>query len=233
MRVVISSIKLFFFGLWSFLSIVLGAILNLIQIPNGMEWVAKHFWSPVALFVMQTRIKVEGFDKIDPKENYLIMANHNSFIDIPVLFKTLPFYTYFIAKKELRKIPLLGWYIKAYGMIYIDRSDRTKAKQSIAIASSLIQKGKHVIIFPEGTKSKDGNLGPFKKGGFHLAAQAGVPILPIKLHGARNVWPNKQPFNLSRGKIEVVIADPIYPEALENMILDDQIMHIRNIIDNL
>jgi 1-acyl-sn-glycerol-3-phosphate acyltransferase len=233
MRAVISSIKLFFFGLWSFLSIVLGAILNLIQIPNGMEWVAKHFWSPVALFVMQTRIKVEGFDKIDPKENYLIMANHNSFIDIPVLFKTLPFYTYFIAKKELRKIPLLGWYIKAYGMIYIDRSDRTKAKQSIAIASSLIQKGKHVIIFPEGTKSKDGNLGPFKKGGFHLAAQAGVPILPIKLHGARNVWPNKQPFNLSRGKIEVVIADPIYPEALENMILDDQIMHIRNIIDNL
>ena len=233
MRVVISSIKLFFFGLWSFLSIVLGAILNLIQIPNGMEWVAKHFWSPVALFVMQTRITVEGFDKIDPKENYLIMANHNSFIDIPVLFKTLPFYTYFIAKKELRKIPLLGWYIKAYGMIYIDRSDRTKAKQSIAIASSLIQKGKHVIIFPEGTKSKDGNLGPFKKGGFHLAAQAGVPILPIKLHGARNVWPNKQPFNLSRGKIEVVIADPIYPETLENMILDDQIMHIRNIIDNL
>lgn len=89
------------------------------------------------------------------------------------------------------------------------------------------------LFFQKAQKVRMGILDRLKKGGFHLAAQAGVPILPIKLHGARNVWPNKQPFNLSRGKIEVVIADPIYPETLENMILDDQIMHIRNIIDNL
>lgn len=233
MRAILSSIKLLLFGVWSFLAILLGGFLNLIRVPNGMEWVAKYFWSPVALFVMQARVKTEGFDKIDPKENYLIMANHNSFIDIPILFKTLPFYTYFIAKKELRKIPLLGRYIKAYGMIYIDRSDRTKAKQSIARAGELIRDGKHVIIFPEGTKSKDGHLGPFKKGGFHLAAQANVPILPIKLHGARKVWPNKQPFRLGRGKIRVIAADPISPEVLKDMELDNRIAYVRNIIDNL
>lgn len=81
-------------------------------------------------------------------------------------------------------------------MIYIDRSDSKKAQESIAVAASLIEAGKHVIIFPEGTKSKDGKIGPFKKGGFHLAQQANVAILPIKIEGAQFVWPNKKPFSI-------------------------------------
>lgn len=198
-----------------------------------MTWVAKYFWSPVALFVLQGRVKIEGLHHVNPKSNYLVMANHNSFVDIPVLFHSLPFYTYFIAKKELKKIPLLGWYIKAYGMIYIDRSDRIKARKSIAIAAQCIQDGKRIIIFPEGTKSKDGKMGRFKKGGFHLAEQAKVPILPIKLEGARNVWPNKQPFQLRKGKITVKIGAPIEPGDLKNFTLDEQIKKVRSIISNL
>jgi 1-acyl-sn-glycerol-3-phosphate acyltransferase len=179
---------------------------------------------------MQANVQIKGLEHIDPKGNYLIMANHNSFIDIPVLFRSLPFYTYFIAKKELKKIPLLGWYIKAYGMIYIDRSDRVKSRESIAIAAQRIREGKRVIIFPEGTKSKDGKMGPFKKGGFHLAAQAEVPILPIKLEGARNVWPNRQSFKLGKGIIEVKIGAPIQPKDLTNLSLEEKIKQVREII---
>lgn len=230
MRAIFSSIKLLFFGIWSFLAIMFGGILYLFRVRTGMAWIAKYFWSPVVLRLMQARIRVENVERIDPNQSYLIMANHNSFIDIPVLFKTMPFYTYFIAKKELRKIPLLGWYIGAYGMIYIDRSDRIKAQESIAKAGELIAAGKHVIIFPEGTKSKDGKIAPFKKGGFHLAKRAGVPILPLHITGARKIWPNKKPFELGRGTITVKVGEPILPESLADMDVSQQAVFVRDYI---
>ena len=233
MRPVISFIKLAIFGVWSFLAILLGGILYLVRVKSGMAWIAKYFWSPFVIPLIGAKLKIENSNRIDPKQAYLIMANHNSFIDIPILFKSMPFYTYFIAKKEIKKIPLLGWYVGAYGMIYIDRSDRTKAQTSIARAAKLIEEGKHVIIFPEGTKSKDGKLGPFKKGGFHLAEQSNVPILPIKIEGARRVWPNKQPFKLGFGTITVKIGEPISIEELATMEFQTRVLHVRSIIENL
>ncbi len=230
MQAILSILKLFLFGLWSFIVIIIGGLFHLIRIKNGMEWAAKYLWAPVVLPLLFARIKVEGSEHIDTNEKYLIIANHNSFIDIPVLFKTMPFYTYFIAKKELRKIPLLGWYIEAYGMIYIDRSDRIKATESIEEAGKLVSNGKRVIIFPEGTKSKDGKIAPFKKGGFHLTSQAKVPILPIKIEGARKVWPNKKPFNLGYGTITVKIGKPILPDEISHMDIPKQATHVRDII---
>lgn len=230
MKAVFSVLKLFLFGIWSFVAIMLGGLLYIFQVKNGMAWIAKYFWSPVVIPLMQAKLEIQHLDRIDPNANYLIMANHNSFIDIPILFKSLPFYTYFIAKKELKKIPLLGWYIGAYGMIFIDRSDRAKSKESIAEAGKLIANGKRVIIFPEGTKSKDGKIAPFKKGGFHLAEQADVQILPIKIEGARGVWPNKQPLKLGRGKIIVKIGEPVLRKALSGKEIAEQANDLRNIL---
>jgi 1-acyl-sn-glycerol-3-phosphate acyltransferase len=233
MRPIISFIKLAIFGIWSFLAIVFGGLLYLVRIKNGMTWIAKYFWSPFVIPLIGGKLKIENGDRIDPKQSYLIMANHNSFIDIPVLFKAMPFYTYFIAKKEIKKIPLLGWYVGAYGMIYIDRSDSAKAKVSIAHAAKLIEAGKHVIIFPEGTKSKDGKIAAFKKGGFHLAEQSNVPILPIKIEGATQVWPNKQPFKLGFGRITVKVGKPITANELEKMELQTRVEYVRALIENL
>ena len=233
MRAILSFIKLLIFGIWSFIAIMIGGFLYIVRWKDGMAWIAKYFWAPVVLPVIGARVTIEGIEKIDPKQSYLIMGNHNSFIDIPVLFKTMPFYTYFIAKKELRKIPLLGWYIEAYGMIYIDRSDRLKAKESIAHAGKLVSQGKRIIIFPEGTKSKDGKIAPFKKGGFHLAEQAQVPILPLKIEGARKVWPNKQPFKLGFGSIKVIVGDAIWPDDLKEMEIGDRTNYIREMIKKL
>ncbi len=211
---------------------MIGGFAYLIRIKNGMEWMAKRFWAPVVLKILQAKVKIENEERLDPNQSYLIMANHNSFIDFPVLFNKLPFYTYFIAKKELRKIPLLGWYIESYGMIYIDRSDRINSQKSIVAAGKLIASGKRVIIFPEGTKSKDGKIGPFKKGGFHLAKQANVPILPIKIENARNVWPNKKTFQLRRGQITVKIGNPIEQKELENMGILEQTIFVKKIIES-
>lgn len=230
MRAIFSTIKLFIFGLWSFVSIVVGGLLHLFRVKHGMQWVAKYFWPPVVLPLLQSRVTIHGLGHIKTGQSYLIMANHNSFIDIPVLFKSIPFYTYFIAKKELKKIPLLGWYIKASGMIFIDRQDKTKSIESIAQAGKLVENGKSVIIFPEGTKSKDGKIAPFKKGGFHLAEQAGVPILPVKIEGARKVWPNKKPFQLGRGKIEVKIGVPVEAKELEEKTIGERAIYLRELI---
>ena len=198
-----------------------------------MPLIANYFWSPFVLPFLGARVKLIHDERIDRQQSYLIMANHNSFIDIPVLFKTMPFFTYFIVKKELQKIPLLGWFIAVYGMIYVDRSDSSKAKESLAKAAKLIAAGKHVIIFPEGTKSKDGKIAPFKKGGFHLAAAANVPILPIKIVGADKVWPNKKPFKLSNGKIDVIVGEPIFPETLKDMDINQQTSFVRDYILSL
>lgn len=233
MRPIISFIKLAIFGIWSFLAIVFGGLLYFVRIKNGMAWIAKYFWSPFVIPLIGGKLIIENGDRINPKQSYLIMANHNSFIDIPVLFKAMPFYTYFIAKKEIKKIPLLGWYVGAYGMIYIDRSDSAKAKVSIARAAQLIEAGKHVIIFPEGTKSKDGKIAAFKKGGFHLAEQSNVPILPIKIEGAIKVWPNKQPFKLGFGRITVKVGKPITTDELEKMELQTRVDYVRSVIENL
>lgn len=233
MRAIVSVFKLLFFGIWSFIAIIIGGFLYLIQIKSGMAWIAKHFWSPVVIPMLGAKLVIEHKERIDPTQAYLIMGNHNSFIDIPILFKAMPFYTYFIAKKEIKKIPLLGWYVKAYGMIYIDRSDSSKAKLSIAEAAKLVNNGKRVIIFPEGTKSKDGNLGTFKKGGFHLAEQSKVPILPVKIEGARKVWPNKKPFQLGFGKITVKVGHPIPHDQLSKMEFDERVNFVRDLIEKM
>lgn len=195
--------------------------------------IAKYMWSPFVLRLMGVKLKISGLDHIDAQKSYVIMANHNSFIDIPVLFKTMPFYAYFIAKQELKKIPLLGWYIQASGMIFIDRSNRQKSIVSIAKAGKLIENGKVVIIFPEGTKSRDGNVGPFKKGGFHLAAQSNTAILPVRIEGANKVWPNRKSFQMRRGNIRVSIGKPIQPNALEKLTIDEQVNLVRNTILHL
>ena len=233
MIAVFSVVKLFFFGLLSLISIILGAILYPFRINEVMMLIMRKFWSPVVLKLLGVKVKIEGFDKVDKNANYLIMANHNSFVDIPVLSHSLPFNTFFIAKQELGKVPLLGWYIRASGMILIDRSNRIKANQSIALAANYIGNGKVVIIFPEGTKSKDGNIAIFKKGGFHLAQQAQTQILPIKIKGAREVWPNKRPFCLRRGVIKLIIGTPIQPKELQSMEIGAQAEHVRSIITNL
>lgn len=140
---------------------------------------ARTMWAPGILWICGVKLKVKGLEYLDIGRSYVLVSNHQSFLDIPILFRSIIINLYFVAKKELKKIPFLGWYMMATGMIFIDRTNRTKSIASLKKAAKLIQKGKSVIMFPEGTRSKDGYLADFKKGPFMLARQANVEVLPV------------------------------------------------------
>jgi len=142
-------------------------------------------------------------------ETFLVMSNHQSLYDIPVLFKVLGANLRMITKTELFKVPIFGPAIRHAGFIDIDRSNRQRAIRSLEIAKKAIADGTNVWIAPEGTRSKTGELLPFKKGGFNLALEAGLRILPITLDGTRDILPAKGTRSMSGAHVRAVIHAPI------------------------
>jgi len=137
------------------------------------------------------------------------MSNHQSHYDIPTIYCTLPIFTMFLAKKELRKIPFLGWSMWVTGFVFIDRKRRDEAFKAIEdAAKQFVEEKRSIVIFPEGTRSIDGNIGPFKKGGFHLAIQAKAKIIPMGIWGTINVLP-KGSWLVKPGKVVISIGKPI------------------------
>jgi len=138
------------------------------------------------------------------------MANHQSNFDIPALMGYLPIRFVWTAKKELFRIPVFGLAMKRAGYICVDRQNHARAMDSMDLAARQILEGTSVMIFPEGTRSKDGTLAPFKKGGIMLALKAGVPIIPIGIWGSRDIMP-KGSWRMVPGTIRMEIGPPIDP----------------------
>lgn len=138
----------------------------------------------------------------------IVVSNHSSFLDIPLICRTIPVNLHFTAKSQVKKMPLFGIYMMATGMIFIDRTNRQKAINSINEAANLIRSGKNVLIYPEGRRSTNGQIGKFKKGAFHLAIKSGADIVPVGIKGAAEVWP-KSILRLHPGKVDVVIGKRI------------------------
>lgn len=146
------------------------------RIPVTM---ARTCWAPGILFACGIRLQTPDLADISPATPYVFVSNHQSYLDIPILFRTLPHNLYFVAKKELKRIPFLGWYMAATGMIFIDRSDSRKSASSLKDAAALIKNGKSVLMFPEGTRVNSTTLGTFKRGPFILAHQAQTEVTPV------------------------------------------------------
>jgi 1-acyl-sn-glycerol-3-phosphate acyltransferase len=234
MRAIVSIIRIILFALWSVTSILVATLACLLTFSNKPTLrFAKWMWSPLAIFIMGGRLEIIGREKIIPGKPYVVMSNHCSYLDIPSLFLAMPFTLYFVAKKELKRMPFLGWFMRLSGAIFIDRKNTASAKQSLADAAILISEGKNVVVFPEGTASKNGEIGEFKKGGFHLASDAGAYILPVKIEGTYHVWPSAKKLNMRRGKISVIIGDPISPENMAKTQLESKIEFVKNTIQNL
>ena len=145
-----------------------------------------RFWANSILFVSGIKVTINGLDHLPDGGPVIYMVNHQSNFDIPVLLGRLPVQFRWLAKAELFRIPILGKGMAGSGYISIDRSNRRSAMQSLSRAAETIRNGTSVLIFPEGTRSADGNLQPFKKGGFVLTVDAGVPVIPIIICGT---WP--------------------------------------------
>jgi 1-acyl-sn-glycerol-3-phosphate acyltransferase len=174
---------------------------------NKIHRIAR-IWAKILLLLSSTRVEVIGSENVLIGKPQIFMSNHQSDFDIFVILGFVPGQFRWIAKKELFKIPIFGSAMRNAGYIEIDRQNHEKAMKSLDIAAQKIREGKSVMTFPEGTRSKDGLIKPFKQGMFHLAIKAGVPIVPVTIIGAGAIMPSRS-LRINPGKVTVVIDKPI------------------------
>ena len=223
--------------LWTFLATVVIATIVIIcsffsRTGNGPHLLAR-FWANSILWVSRVKVTVIGTKKLDPERSYIYMPNHQSNADIPLLLGKLPVQFRWLAKAELFKIPIFGRAMRGVGYISIDRSNRKSAFKSLERAARTIRNGTSVLIFPEGTRSRDGHLLPFKKGGFVLAVDSGVPIVPIIIRGTGDIVP-KGHFMIRPAPVTMQILDPVETADYTRKTKDALLAHIRSIlVDNL
>jgi 1-acyl-sn-glycerol-3-phosphate acyltransferase len=168
-----------------------------------------RFWTRTILALSGVTLKVHGLNRLDPHQHYLFTVNHQSNIDIPILVQSLPdFQLRWIAKKELLWVPFFGWALWAGKHITVDRSAGAGARGSLKKAEACMAGGISVVVFPEGTRSPDGRLLPFKRGGFLLAAKTRVPIVPVTINGSGKIL-SKGDWRLHPGIVEVHVSEPI------------------------
>ena len=165
-------------------------------------------WSWLILKTSGIRVKVEGVENVSASETLIFCANHQSAMDIPILFANLPVQFRFLAKRPLFDLPFLGWHLRRSGHIPVDRDRPHEARKSFDQAAAKIREGSSVVLFAEGHRSRDGKVGPFKAGSFYLAILAGAPIVPITLNGTRWVL-EPDTYHVRRGQTEVIIHKPV------------------------
>ncbi|WP_228151201.1 lysophospholipid acyltransferase family protein [Tamilnaduibacter salinus] len=162
----------------------------------------------VILKVAGVRLRVRGRENIRPGQRYVILSNHTSYFDPPALVLSLGLQYRWVIKKELRKVPLFGLALATSRNLFIDRSKGSDAMRSIQEGVAQLPDGTGVLLFPEGTRSRDGQVAPFKKGGFVIASDSGLPILPVTINGSHERLP-KGTAAFRPGEIEVVIHPPV------------------------
>ena len=196
--------------LWT---IILGSLALFIALfdptrGKAVSWFTR-LWSRFILVTLRTPYQVQGLDLLDPDENYIFAANHSSSIDIPLLFGCLPYWLVPIAKIELKWIPILGWAMQAGGHVFIDRSNHEKAMKSMdEIKHSLLVKPRSILLFPEGSRTLNGEIQPFKPGGLLLGIETGMLIVPIAISGTFESL-NKGSKQFKKHKLLLKVGEPI------------------------
>ncbi len=157
------------------------------------------------------RVEAEGLERIDPKRAYIFMSNHVSNLDPPIQMPIIPSRTSVMVKKELFKTPILGYAMRIALLVPVDRGNRDAGIEAVRAAREVIAKGLHMFIYVEGKRSFDGKLLPFKKGPFYLAAECGVPVVPVTITGTHYAMPKKR-FAIKPGRVKVIFHPPIEPK---------------------
>lgn len=200
------------------ISIISAALVLLFSwLPKGgvYPFISRKFWGPGLLWCAGIKLETRGLDKLQNISNAVFISNHQSHFDIPCITTALPIPVYFIAKKELQRIPIFGWGMWSIGMVFVDRNNRENALKSMKKAAKQIKNGKFILTFPEGTRSKSGEIQSFKKGSFHLAKNGPLKLIPIVHYGTRKILPSGEKFSPG-GKVIVEIGNPIPELVVEN-----------------
>ncbi|WP_242112061.1 lysophospholipid acyltransferase family protein [Luteimonas aquatica] len=188
------------------LALTLYALLRDRGLPLRM---ASRCWAPGLLRGAGARLRVEGLERVDWTRPCILVANHQSTIDICALFRAVPVPLRFVLKQEMARVPLVGRYARAMGMVFVERGERRAARGFLRQVDALLREGASLCVFPEGTRSRDGALAPFKGGAFQAAIDAGAQLVPVALHGSGAVLPPDGGFRVRPGTIRVRFGAPL------------------------
>lgn len=202
---------------------------TLLSKTGNLAFNLSKLWALTILTVTNTKISVTGLGHIKKGQSYIIISNHQSHFDIIALVCSLGIQYRWVIKKELRRIPLFGYALHASRNIFIDRTDHQSALRSINAGMDRLPAGAGVLFFAEGTRSPDGRIQQFKKGGFTIALERQLPILPITVNGSRKILPKHSMFFTS-GEIEVVVSAPIDPAGYSTETIAQLMEKTRNTI---
>ena len=200
------------FGLTTFIFSLSTLISTLLFGPRISSAIIPPLWAKCNSWIIPMFAKAIGKEMIDPKQSYVVVSNHQSLLDIFVIYGWLGIDFKWVMKKELRKAPFIGYACYKLEHIFIDRANKNDAVESINQAKKKIINGVSVMFFPEGTRSADGKLGTFKKGAFRLAVDMELPILPVTITGTRKILP-KGSLNLFPGRVKMIIHPPIQTQG--------------------
>lgn len=191
---------------------VLTAVLTMILsplLPNSqISYYPARWWGKLFCWLFFIRVKIRGLENIDMKQSSVIAINHQSMFDIFVVYGWLPSIFKWMMKAELRRLPFVGAACASAGHIFIDRSNPIAAKHSIEKAEKQLTNGVSVVIFPEGTRTRTGQMGKFKKGAFRIATDLQLPIIPATLRGSFERM-KRDTFRIYPGTIELIIHPPV------------------------
>ncbi len=210
------------FGVSGIISLIFDRRARFLQL---MAWA----WARSILLVSRVRVEIEGAEHFDLDSPQILMVNHQSQFDIGALLAYLPRTIRFVAKKELTRVPIIGQVLVGGGHVIIDRRQLKRAFASYDKAAEQIRAGTSIVVFVEGTRSSDGRLLRFKKGGFILALAAGVPIIPITLAGGVKVLPRNS-WRIRPGKIRMIFHEPIDPTQYSLETKEDLMAAVRKAI---
>jgi len=194
--------------IWTIFLSIIALIVSIFDNRGEKVHAIGRFWAGMHLKACGIKVTIDGIDNIK-RPPYIFMCNHQSALDIYALLASLPLSFKWIAKRQLFVIPFIGWAMKRAGYISLDRENPREALKAIEDAARKIREGMNIIIFPEGTRSKDGTLLPFKKGGFSLALRAGVPIIPVGITGTSRLQPKGSFIPRQKGVIFINIGSEI------------------------
>ena len=208
----------------------LGIFLCLL-VPGGAALMPlARFWSRLVLLTSRVRWESSADPALDPSRPCVYAANHQSQFDIPALVLAMPADFRMVAKRSLAHVPIFGWALRLAGFVFIDRSNRESAIQTLDQAAKRLRRGTSIVVFAEGTRSRDGTLLPFKRGGFVMALKAGVPVVPVTIHGGAGILP-KGSLWIRPGAIQVHFGAPIETTGYTYETRDRLANRVREAID--
>ncbi|HZS07996.1 MAG TPA: lysophospholipid acyltransferase family protein [Blastocatellia bacterium] len=215
--------------LYTIVMALLSLVLSFFDGDGRMQHWCAQAWCRMIAVTAGARTRVRGLENLPRDRACVVIANHQSYFDIPAIWANLPLQFRIMAKRVLFYIPFMGWFLWRAGHIPVDRENARAALANVRRAVDKLQAGYSIVVFPEGTRSKDGRLQDFKSGGFKIAMKAGVPVVPVTIIGTRRVL-KKDSLIFHPGDVEVIIDPPIATTDYTNRTLPELVARTRGCI---